>query len=430
MHLQLPYGVGSIPWDAPPERVILSRIDAFRPTNSGRELVADAVANPIGVPSLASLAAGKRTATILISDHTRPVPSQDILPPLLAELRRGNPDIDVTLLVATGCHRGTTPEELAQKLGSGILHREKIVVHDAFDPKSNVEIGILPSGAPLVIDRLAAETDLLVAEGFIEPHFFAGFSGGRKSVLPGVCDRITVLGNHCGAFIDSPMARTGILDGNPIHRDMEAAARMARLQFIANVVLDDRQQTVAAFAGDWRAAHAAGVDFLRAYCQVDAVPGDVVVTTNGGAPLDQNLYQCVKGLTAAEASANPGAVLILCAELADGIGGEGFCRALKGCRDPAALARQYAATPQANTAPDQWQVQILCRILAKHRIIFVTRPEMAQPIREMKMEYAADLGEALSMAGKGQVTYIPNGVSVIVREQRDVQLNDIMHTAT
>lgn len=134
---------------------------------------------------------------------------------MLAQLRQGNPEIRVTLLVATGFHRLTTTAELEAKLGKEIADSEKIVVHDAFDPESNVQIGVLPSGAPLVIDRTAVDTDLLIAEGFIEPHFFAGFSGGRKSILPGVCDKTTVLGNHCGAFIASPYARTGILEGNP-----------------------------------------------------------------------------------------------------------------------------------------------------------------------------------------------------------------------
>lgn len=138
----------------------------------------------MGTPGLAALAAGKKRCTIIISDHTRPVPSRDILPPMLAQLRQGNPEIRVTLLVATGFHRLTTTAELEAKLGKEIAGSEKIVVHDAFDPESNVQIGVLPSGAPLVIDRTAVDTDLLIAEGFIEPHFFAGFSGGARASCP------------------------------------------------------------------------------------------------------------------------------------------------------------------------------------------------------------------------------------------------------
>ena len=418
--ISIPYGRKQLSWEQPCDGLLTSRVDELKSEKTGRELVEAAMEHPIGTPKLSELAAGKKTCTIIISDHTRPVPSRDILPPMLRQLREGNPEIQVTLLVATGFHRPTTTAELEAKLGQEIAGREKIVVHDAFDPTSNVQIGILPSGAPLVIDRAAVETDLLISEGFIEPHFFAGFSGGRKSVLPGVCDKTTVLGNHCGQFIASPCARTGVLEGNPLHIDMVAAAEMAKLAFIVNVVIDEEKKTVAAFAGDFRKAHEAGVAFLRPYCEVKAIPADIVITSNGGAPLDQNIYQSVKGLTAAEASAKEGAVLIMCAELADGTGGEGFYTSLRDCESPAAHFAQCAATPQSQTIPDQWESQILARILMKHRVIFVSRPEMETTLREMKLDYAPDLNTAVQMARqeKGQnatVTLIPNGISVVVQ---------------
>ena len=416
----IPYGKTHLTYNFPYDGLLTSRVDQLKSDKSGLQLVQEAIENPIGSPTLRELAVGKKTCTIIISDHTRPVPSRDILPPMLQQLREGSPDIQVTLLVATGFHRPTTTAELEAKLGPEIADREKIIVHDAFDPDSNVEIGILPSGAPLVIDRAAVETDLLISEGFIEPHFFAGFSGGRKSVLPGVCDKTTVLGNHCGEFIASPFARTGILEGNPLHTDMVAAAEMAKLQFLVNVVIDEEKKTVAAFAGDFRKAHEAGVAFLRQYCEVQAIPGDIVITSNGGAPLDQNIYQSVKGLTAAEASAKEGAVLIMCAQLADGTGGEGFYTSLRDCESPAAHFAQCAATPQNKTIPDQWESQILARILMKHRVIFVSRPEMEATLREMKLDYAPDLATALAMAktDKGEaatITLIPNGISVMVK---------------
>lgn len=418
--ITIPYGKSHLAYEYPYDGLLTSRVDQLKSDKSGKELVEAAMTSPIGSLPLAQLAEGKKTCTIIISDHTRPVPSRDILPPMLAALRQGNPDIQVTLLVATGFHRPTTTVELENKLGPEIANNERIVVHDAFDPDSNVQIGVLPSGAPLVIDRVAVQTDLLISEGFIEPHFFAGFSGGRKSVLPGVCDKTTVLGNHCGAFIASPYARTGILEGNPLHRDMVAAAELAKLAFIVNVVIDEDKKTVAAFAGDFRQAHEAGVAFLRQFCEVKAVPGDIVITSNGGAPLDQNIYQSVKGLTAAEASAKEGAVLIMCAELADGTGGEGFYTSLRDCESPAAHFAQCAATPQEKTIPDQWESQILARILMKHRVIFVSRPEMEQTLREMKLDYAPDLPAALAMAraDKGEdakITLIPNGISVMVK---------------
>lgn len=420
-NISLPYGKTSLSCRLSGFSLLSSRVGELKGDKAGIDLVREAMENPIGSPRLSQLAKGKKSCTVIISDHTRPVPSRDILPPMLEQLREGNPEIQITLLVATGFHRLSTTEELRNKLGEEIAKREKIVVHNAFDPDSNVKIGTLPSGAPLVIDRAAVETELLVAEGFIEPHFFAGFSGGRKSVLPGVCDKTTVLGNHCGAFIASPFARTGILEGNPLHRDMTAAAEMAKLAFIVNVVIDEEKKTVAAFAGNFREAHESGVSFLRQYCEVKASPADIVITSNGGAPLDQNIYQCVKGLTAAEATAKEGAVLIICAELADGTGGEGFYRSLRDCESPRAHFEQCVATPQAETIPDQWESQILARILMKHRVIFVSRPEMEQTLREMKLDYAPGLEQALAMAKKEKgenaaVTVIPNGISVIVKE--------------
>ena len=420
-NISIPYGKTSLSCTLPDCALLTSRVGELKSDRAGIDLVREAMANPIGSPKLSELARGKKSCTVIISDHTRPVPSRDILPPMLEQLREGNPEIQITLLVATGFHRLTTADELKNKLGEEIASREKIVVHDAFDADSNVEIGTLPSGAPLVIDRAAVETELLVAEGFIEPHFFAGFSGGRKSVLPGVCDKTTVLGNHCGAFIASPCARTGILEGNPLHRDMVAAAEMAKLAFIVNAVIDEEKKTVAAFAGDFRKAHEAGVSFLRQYCEVKAEPADIVITSNGGAPLDQNIYQCVKGLTAAEATAREGAVLIICAELADGTGGEGFYRSLRDCESPRAHFEQCVATPQAETIPDQWESQILARILMKHRVIFVSRPEMESTIREMKLDFAPNIEQALAMARaeKGEnarITVIPNGISVMVKE--------------
>ena len=419
-NISIPYGKTSLSCALPDCALLTSRVGELKSDRAGIDLVREAMANPIGSPNLSELARGKKSCTVIISDHTRPVPSRDILPPMLEQLREGNPEIQITLLVATGFHRLTTADELKNKLGEEIASREKIVVHDAFDADSNVEIGTLPSGAPLVIDRAAVETELLVAEGFIEPHFFAGFSGGRKSVLPGVCDKTTVLGNHCGAFIASPCARTGILEGNPLHRDMVAAAEMAKLAFIVNAVIDEEKKTVAAFAGDFRKAHEAGVSFLRQYCEVKAEPADIVITSNGGAPLDQNIYQCVKGLTAAEATASEGAVLIICAELADGTGGEGFYRSLRDCESPRAHFEQCVATPQAETIPDQWESQILARILMKHRVIFVSRPEMESTIREMKLDFAPNIEQALAMARaeKGEnarITVIPNGISVMVK---------------
>ena len=422
MNFTIPYGQTYLPFDLPENQIrgcLVPRTGELSSALPEDEIVAAALRQPIDSPPLGKMALRKKNAVIIISDHTRPVPSRHILPLMLAELRRASPELDITLLVATGFHRGTTRAELGHKLGPDILRQEKIVVHDCQDQKSLCSLGRLPSGAELLINRLAAQTDLLLAEGFIEPHFFAGFSGGRKSVLPGICARETVLGNHCGEFIASPFARAGILDGNPLHRDMLAASQMARLAFLVNVIIDEEKKVVAAFAGHPELAHRAGCVYLQQFCRVQAAPAEIVITSNGGAPLDQNIYQAVKGLCTAEASAVPGGVLIICAECADGIGGDSFYRALRDCDSAAKLYDCCSRTPMSETEPDQWEAQILARIIAGHPVIFVTRPELEPIITDMKMTYAADLNGALALARKlrganAGVTVIPNGISVIV----------------
>ena len=398
-----------------------SKIQELEAGADGGAIVRAAMDSPIGSPKLRELAAGKKNAVLIISDHTRPVPSKDIVPFMLEELRAGNPDIEITMLVATGCHRGTTPEELVHKLGEDIVSREHIVVHDC-DSSPLTDLGPLPSGARLVVNSLVAQADLVVSEGFIEPHFFAGYSGGRKSILPGVCSRVTVLGNHCAAFIDDPKARMGVIDGNPINRDMERAARMAKLAYIVNVVVNEAHEVVAAFAGDPIEAHHAGCAYLARYCEVEQKQkADIVITSNGGAPLDQNAYQAVKGLTTAADAAADGAALIICAECADGIGGDSFYKALSECAGPTELLDEIRRVPMDETVPDQWQYQILARILEKHHVYFVARKEMEEAVNAMKMEYAPSLEEAYARAralkgASARVALIPNGVSLIIKQ--------------
>jgi nickel-dependent lactate racemase len=190
------------------------------------------------------------------------MPSKITLPLLLKEIRKGNPSADITILIGTGLHRVTTEEEQRAMFGDQIVNEESIVVNDAFNEESFQDIGMLPSGASCEVNRIALDADLLVTEGFIEPHFFAGFSGGRKSILPGVCSAKTINENHSYKAIAHPKATAGILEGNPIHEDMLAAARAANLDFILNVTLNQNKEISQAFAGDLQRAHAAGVKVL------------------------------------------------------------------------------------------------------------------------------------------------------------------------
>lgn len=427
MHtFNLPFGKEKIKLELPEEQVagvLVSHAHEYKAPKSEAELVADALANPIGSPKLSDLAKGKKNCVIISSDHTRPVPSHIIMPQLLAELRKGNPDIDITILIATGMHRATTKEELIAKYGKEIAEHEKFVIHVSRNDEDMVSIGTLPSGGDCRINKLAANADLLISEGFIEPHFFAGMSGGRKSVLPGIASKVTVLANHCSEFINSPHARTGILQGNPIHEDMLYAAKAAKLAFICNVVIDADKKVIAAFAGDREKAHYAGADFEMKLAGVKPVPADIVITTNGGYPLDQNIYQSVKGMTAAEATCKEGGVIIDVSSCADGHGGEDFYNNLKNAESIQKAMDEILARGRNETVFDQWEAQILMRMLLKFTIIMVTEAPQ-QMVEDMHMKYAASVDDALAMAKevlakKGitdpKITVIPDGVSVIVK---------------
>ncbi len=423
MKVGFAYGRGELSHDFGDElkAVVRSGINSYDPGLGEDEIVERAMESPIGSPGLCELAKGKRKITVIASDHTRPVPSKHIMPAMLRELRRGNSDAEITILIATGCHRSTTLEELEGKFGKEFVGREHIVIHDCLDEENLVTLGVLPSGAELRINRYAAEADLLVSEGFIEPHFFAGFSGGRKSVLPGVAARKTVLGNHCSEFIASDKARTGILDGNPINVDMEAAARMAKLSFIVNVVINEEKRVLYAVAGDPIKAHRAGCDFLNKLCRVKVEPSDIAISTNGGYPLDQNVYQAVKGMTAAEAAVRKGGVIIMCAATNDGHGGESFYRMIANAESPESYTAEALSRSADETLPDQWEAQIFFRVISKARVIYISdAPD--ELITALKMIPAHSLEEALAKArviigGEPTVNAIPDGVSVIVERK-------------
>ena len=424
--IQFPYGKEYLPLQISEERhagTLLSQMHHYVSERSETELVQEALEHPIGTPRLSEMCQGKQKIVIIASDHTRPVPSKIIAPLLLAEIRKGNPDAEITFLISTGCHRCTSKEELIDKFGAEIVRDETICIHDCDDENMLVHVGTLPSGGELILNRLAMEADLLIAEGFTEPHFFAGFSGGRKSVLPGVAARKTVLYNHNAAFIDAPGARTGVLENNPIHEDMLYAARAAHLAFICNVVINSEKQVICAVAGDAELAHAKGREFLCSQCMVERIPSDIVITTNGGYPLDQNIYQAVKGMTAAEATINPGGVMIMLAKSNDGHGGESFYQTFRENKDLSQLMKTFLATPPDQTIIDQWQSQIFARVLLKTDVIFVSNaPD--EMVKDLHMIPAHSLDEAIEKADalldkKGirnaKILAIPDGVSVIVR---------------
>ncbi len=384
-----------------------------------KQIVLDALANPIGSETLSKLAVDKKNIVIVTSDHTRAVPSMITMPLLLEEIRKVNESAKITILIATGLHRGMTNEEMIERFGSKIFIEQTIINHDAFDNDNNQFLGILPSGSKFEMNKIAVEADLLIAEGFIEPHFFAGFSGGRKSILPGIASATCVNINHSAPQIASPFATTGVLDKNPIHEDMASAAKISKIAFILNVLLDDEKKIVAAYAGDVEKAHRKGCNHLINQNGINSIKSEIVITTNGGYPLDQNLYQCPKGLSSALECVKEAGILILVASCSEGLGGENFGKMMQS-GTPQELYDRILSTPMEDTISEQWCVQCFSASLLKYKIILVSMLEK-ELVEKMGFIYARDVNTALDIAyelkgNKSKVTVIPDGVSVIIKK--------------
>jgi len=425
MKIDFPYGRSTITLDIPDKNIaaLLRPAEPEPNSFSESEIVRDALMSPIGSPRLSELVCGKKSVVVITSDHTRAVPSRITMPLLLEEIRRGNPEAEITILVATGLHRSMTEAEMRDRFTDEIFESERIINHNAFagaeDPEYFVNLGILPSGSKCEINRIAVEADLLISEGFIEPHFFAGYSGGRKSILPGIASQDCVNINHSARALADQRAATGVLRGNPVHEDMIQAAKFAKLQFICNVLLNADKKVIDAFCGDIEEAHQKGCVTLMKRCGVEPVKSQIIITSNGGYPLDQNLYQCPKGLDAAIACAGEGAVIILAAACEDGLGGENFGRLMLSA-PPEELRDKILSIRPEETISEQWCNQRFADALCKHKIILVTDGIDRNTVEKMNFIHAESIQSALEKAFelKGRdagVTVIPDGVGVIVR---------------
>lgn len=401
--------------------VLLPKLNEEKSRKSEIEIVSSSLDNPISSPRLEELAVGKHNIVIISSDHTRPVPAHIIMPEILKRIRSVNSNARVRILIATGFHRPPTHDELLNKYGKEIVDNEEIVIHSAKESEC-FSIGTLPSGGECFINKTAVEADLLISDGFIEAHLFAGFSGGRKAVLPGIASAETIQANHSGAFIADTLSRSGILDGNKVHRDMVYAARKAKLAFIVNVTLDSEGKINACFSGDALKAHEEGCRFLLDRFLIKAEPTDITISSNGGYPLDQNLYQSVKGMTAAEAANREGGIIIMVAGCRDGHGGEAFYGNLISAPSPKEYYEKASKTPYQETTPEQWGSQILARILSSHTVYLVSTFMDQKTAERIGIKVFPTVDEALSKAyevlGKNsKVTVIPDGPAVIARAE-------------
>ena len=330
--------------------------------------IAEALRNPIGAAPLCEIAKPSDRVGVVFSDITRPTPNRLILPRVLEALAH-LPKHNVTLFNALGTHRPNTVRELCGMLGDDIVAEYRIVQNDAFDPATQVCVGRSSRGHEIWLNRELMACDAIVLTGFIEPHFFAGFSGGGKAIMPGMAGQRTVLGNHDAAMIGNPKAAWGITRGNPIWEEIREVASVYRgrcpeggTTFLLNVTLNRDKQVTGVFSGDLDEAHYAGCEFARTTAMV-AVPRpfDIVVSTNSGYPLDQNLYQSVKGISAAAQVVRDGGAIIIATECRDGVPDHGlYGRLLSEAGSPQAVLDTVRSP--GFLRQDQWQVQIQAQI--------------------------------------------------------------------
>ncbi|HOA75803.1 MAG TPA: nickel-dependent lactate racemase [Phycisphaerae bacterium] len=329
-----------------------------------RAAIVEALRNPIGTKPLRELVQPGQTAVIVHTDITRATPNDRLLPPILAELEAaGIRRQDITLLNALGTHRPQTHEELVAMLGADVVANYRCLQHDGNDDANLVQVGTTRFGHDVRVNRQFMEADIRILTGFIEPHFFAGFSGGPKGVLPSIAGAESVLDNHGAKMIGHPKATFGITDGNPIWEEMLEAARMTQPTFIVNVALNRDKRITRVFAGELYAAHQEGCRFVGECSMVPVdEPFDIVITSNSGYPLDLNLYQAVKGMSAAARVVRRGGAIIVAAQCWDGIPEHGpFGKLMRQYKSAAELLAAIESPGFASA--DQWQAQTLARIL-------------------------------------------------------------------
>lgn len=396
MRISLAYGETGLTIDVPDTATVVE--SAFAPgLPDERSALQQALRAPMFGPPLTELVRGGRQGVLIFPDVTRAMPTQRVVPVVLEELEAvGFGPERLTLLSGTGTHRANTPRELERMLGREVLDRYTVVNHDARAPDTLVRLGTTSDGAPALLDRVYAEADVRVVVGLIEPHFFAGYSGGPKGVCPGVAGLETVLHAHDARRIGDPGATWGEIAANPIQQLLREVVALAPPTFTLDVTLNKTQQITGVFAGSGFSAHAAGCEFVARYQQC-SVPHefDIVITTNGGYPLDQNLYQSVKGMTAAARIVRRGGAIILAAECRDGIPSHGSYGAiLAGAHGHADI---FAALHNGSeTIPDQWEAQVQAIVQEKADVYAYCTGLTAEQLRMAHVEPIASVEETLN----------------------------------
>jgi len=382
------------------------------------------IKNPIQSDRLSTMTSSQDKVLIAVSDITRPTPVAKVLPSLLEELNRGGiQDSNITIVIANGLHRNATEEELGWLIGNPVLDRINVVNHEAETSSQLFEIGYTSFGSLFEVSNLVREADLKICVDYCEPHFFAGFSGGRKTVIPGITGKNTILRIHRPELIDHPKVCNGVFMDNPLHQEMIEAARMVGVDFIVNTVMNDHNKILRVASGDLEAAHHALIQtVLQSRMTVIPEQADIVITTNGGWPLDQNFYQSVKGLGIVTRIERPilkeGGVIILATRCEEGFGRHTtWIERLGESKSPKHFIERLYASDYESVV-DDWQAQVLARVLEKYEVIVVSEGLSEPEVTSCHMNCAQSVSHALELA-KMQVgrdagiVVLPSGPAVL-----------------
>jgi len=400
-----------------PESVSLLQMKPLRAVEGPERAVYDALKNPIESPPLSQVVRGRKNACVVISDFTRPVPNKVILPPLLKTLEDGGiPRDRITILIATGMHRPNLGEELVYLVGRDIAENYRIVNHYCRDPENYRKIDEI-DGAPIEINRHYLDADLKILTGLIEPHFYAGYSGGRKAILPGISSYETMKFMHSFKMIDHPNVTNCVIDGNPFHEYGIRVTERVGADFILNVVITQARGIAGIFAGHYDRAHLAGCDLVYRHSVIDLEDRvDMVVTSGGGFPLDATFYQISKALICARNILKRGGTIVVACECREGLGNPEFCEIMRSGCGYDGFCREYA--DPKDFVIDQWCSQSIFQAVDHAGPIYVYSPAMSEDdLKAMGMIPIRDLQETVDrlLPQHDQVMVVPEGPYVVGR---------------
>jgi nickel-dependent lactate racemase len=393
MKVNLAYGLGHLPVELPDASTTIIEPSHQPGLPDERAAVLEALEHPTGAPPLKEWIKPGHRVCIVFTDITRATPNRRLIPWLL-EYLSSVPKTEILLLNGLGTHRPNSAAELEELLTANVVNSCRVLNHEPENPAQLVQFGFTREGKRALLNRHLAEADVRIITGFIEPHFFAGFSGGPKGIMPGVAGLETVMSNHRAANIADPSATFGITVGNPIWEEMRDIALRPGLSFLLNVALNEGRQITSVFAGDLISAHQLGCAFVKeSAMQPVAAPFDLVITTNSGYPLDRNLYQGVKGMSAAARILKPGGTLILACECRDGVpAGSSFDQLLRADPSPEAILSRLANAERVQ--PEQWQAQIQALIQRNARILLYSSLS-DEHLRAAHLSPCRDIGAAV-----------------------------------